>query len=319
MKASSIIISSGFNTCVTPPIYSEDSGDIYLPSGSCIYALNHETGFITTAANDSNAKSFQETDNYSSISSMRMIKKFNGQSSSYVDELLTSGSDNQIILWTKKNGDNNNVWTPYDKLSLFGGDENNENKSQILFDVIIPTFNSSKLYLLVSSNWKCKNNSNLSSSQKSHDSFGYRVLCYSRDNSKISKICEISNKFNNLFLFYSDYKVKKEYSIYNEFIITTSKRKLISISVISNIGPRLLYPDSFGTITSLAVNTLSDVAVTGHESGQMVICHNLSDWILKRAETPVFTHIHWHSHQVTCLSTSLDGNLLYSGGNIKNK
>jgi hypothetical protein len=245
-----------------------------------------------------------------------MIKKFNSQSSSYVDELLTSGSDNQIILWTK-NGDNNNVWTPYDKLSLFGGDGNNENKYQILFDVIIPTFNSSKLYLLVSSNWKCKNNSNLSSSQKSNDSFGYRVLCYSRDGSKISKICEISNKFNNLFLFYADYKVKKEYSMYNEFIITTSKRKLISISVISNIGPRLLYPDSFGTITSLAVNTLSDVAVTGHESGQIVICHNLSDWILKRAETPVFTHIHWHSHQVTCLSTSLDGNLLYSGGNIK--
>lgn len=80
---------------------------------------------------------------------------------------------------------------------------------------------------------------------------------------------------------------------------------------------------AIGTITSLATNATKEIVVTGHEHGEMLLWHDLGQWMRAQAGArslpndvapPVTTLLHWHAHPVSSIAISDNGNYLYSGG-----
>jgi hypothetical protein len=98
-----------------------------------------------------------------------------------------------------------------------------------------------------------------------------------------------------------------------------------------------------GLITCLATSAASNMMVTGHESGEIVVWHNFNTWLDRNKDAimrnsgmklfgqvdnkseaiisvaedfilPVCTVLHWHAHAVNTLCLSADGRCAYSGG-----
>jgi len=120
-----------------------------------------------------------------------------------------------------------------------------------------------------------------------------------------------------------------------------SKAKLLLWS--TNVKRGFTISVSEGLITCLATSSVSNMMVTGHDSGKIVVWHNFNSWLDRNKSSimgnsgiklpgepyvksdaiisvkdnfilPVCTFLHWHVHAVSTICLSADGRCAYSGG-----
>lgn len=97
-------------------------------------------------------------------------------------------------------------------------------------------------------------------------------------------------------------------------ILAASKNSIIAWSHLGlNILMRVPCDSVAGSVTCLSVSRQSDLLVTGHSHGEMLLWHNPVD-IFHTGAAPICTRMHWHAHGVTSLAFSYDGLYVHSGG-----
>lgn len=155
-----------------------------------------------------------------------------------------------------------------------------------------------------------------------HPTDAYKFVIYDAVNSKIRRnICEI---------IHPSAAVCRANIGGTEVVFAASKRKLCLVIAESRVGYKTMCPANH-SITCVTMNAHRDVIVTGHSNGEILIWHDIRNWIsretskttvlseLKSGELiaippPTSTIMHWHAHAVVAVSTNIDGSMIYSGG-----
>lgn len=160
------------------------------------------------------------------------------------------------------------------------------------------------------------------STASSDQADAYKFVIYDAENSKIRRnICEIVHPSG---------AVCRANIGGTEVMLAASKRKLCLVIAESRVGYKTMCPANH-SITCVAVNTHRDIIVTGHSNGEVLLWHDIRNWLAresagsttlvegKAAELipippPASTVMHWHAHAVATISTNIDGSMIYSGG-----
>ena len=150
----------------------------------------------------------------------------------------------------------------------------------------------------------------------------YKLVIFDIENSKIRRnICEV---------IYPKSAICLANIGGTELILAGSKRKLCIISAESRTGCKVMCPANH-SITCVTANSHRDIFVTGHSNGEILIWHDIRNWLSRETANSLVLHngktselvpvppptssiMHWHSHEVISLSTNVDGSMIYSGG-----
>lgn len=223
-------------------------------------------------------------------------------------KIISSSIDGLIIIWDR------------DSFSEISRHE----ISSPVYNIIVPSLSKQRtyedeLYLVVGINHNnndkindnVDNKSNNINQNKKNDLDNYKLIAYDLKSKKIRrKVSHLRDAVQNISLItYHE----------EEFIIVTSNHKIFlwSIEEKKHIGSKIC--STVGVITSITVINSKNVIITGHENGEITMWHNLISCLLNNNSQnnlidPTNTIMHWHAHPVVAMSTSIDGEYLYSGG-----
>ena len=161
----------------------------------------------------------------------------------------------------------------------------------------------------------------------------YKLVQYSLSENKIlRKICEMGYPYQNITRMVlpitqqtsntnenSNNVMTSKDKGYQSIVFAGSKSKLIIWSELQQtILTRIQCPYVSGAVTCLSSCRNTEILVTGHSHGEILIWHNpsllLTSVSSNSTTTPICTKLHWHSHSVKTITMSPDGAYIYSGG-----
>jgi NET1-associated nuclear protein 1 (U3 small nucleolar RNA-associated protein 17) len=220
------------------------------------------------------------------------------------NKIISSSIDGLIIIWDRDS---------------FSENSRHEVSSPV-YNIIVPSLSKNRtyeeeLYLVVGINHnndnKNNNKSDIIKQNKKNELDNFKLIAYDLKAKKIRrKVSHVRDTVQNISLItYHE----------EEFIIVSSNHKIFlwSIEEKKHIGSNVC--STVGAITSITVSNSKNVVITGHENGEITIWHNLISCLLSNNPQnnpidPTNTIMHWHAHPVVALSTSIDGEYIYSGG-----